>query len=168
MHSPLVDDVVPREVRTHAAPEEALGRRLVFTAKRVRHRFEQHLARSGARLATWVVLTHARRMPGCSQTQLAELMDVEGPTMARHLDRLAAEGLVERRRDGQDRRVTRIYPTEAGTAHHDELVGVVERFDRRLRGAFTPEEQHELRSYLDRIDDALEGMDVPIDDQPID
>ena len=48
---------------THAAPEEALGRRLVFTAKRVRHRFEQHLARSGARLATWVVLTHARRMP---------------------------------------------------------------------------------------------------------
>src|SRR5436190_8766476 len=154
MHSPQVDDVAPREGRTHAAPEEALGRRLVFTAKRVRHRFEQHLARSGARLATWVVLTHARRMPGCSQTQLAELMDVEGPTIARHLDRLVAEGLVERRRDGEDRRVTRVHLTEAGRAHHDALVEVVERFDRRLRGAFTPEEQHELRSYLDRIDDA--------------
>jgi|SRR4051812_11655197 MarR family transcriptional regulator for hemolysin len=164
MHSLEVAEVVPRAGRAHAAPEEALGRRLVFTAKRVRHRFEQHLARSGARLATWVVLTHARRMPGCSQTQLAELMDVEGPTIARHLDRLAAEGLVERRRDAADRRVTRVHLTEGGREHHDALVEVVERFDRRLRAAFTTEEQQQLRSYLDRIDDALEGMDVPIDD----
>jgi MarR family transcriptional regulator for hemolysin len=137
---------------------------VVFTAKRVRHRFEQHLARSGARLVTWIVLTHARRTPGCSQTQLAELMDVEGPTIARHLDRLVAEGLVERRRDDGDRRVTRIYLTEAGKAHHEALVEVVERFDRRLRAAFTASEQQQLRTYLDRIDDALEGMDAFIDD----
>jgi MarR family transcriptional regulator for hemolysin len=148
----------------HAAPEEALGRRVVFTAKRVRQRFEQHLARSGARLVTWIVLSHARRSPGCSQTRLADLMDVEGPTVARHLDRLVAEGLVERRRDDEDRRVTRVHLTDAGQAHHDALVDVVERFDRRLRAAFTPAEQQQLRAYLDRIDDALEGMDASVDE----
>jgi MarR family transcriptional regulator, transcriptional regulator for hemolysin len=167
MHSPgdtlPGQESVPCEARTHAAPEEALGRRLVFTAKRVRHRFEQHLGRSGSRLVTWVVLTHARRTPGCSQSQLAELMGVEGPTMARHLDRLEAAGLVERRRDGPDRRVSRIHLTEAGVARHDELVVVVERFDRRLRATFSPAEQQQLRSFLDRIDDALEAMDAAID-----
>jgi MarR family transcriptional regulator for hemolysin len=145
------------------APEEALGRHLVFTAKRVRTRFEQHLSRAGSRLATWVVLTHARRSPGCSQSQLAELMGVEGPTMARHVDRLAAAGLLQRRRDVSDRRVTRIHLTPAGLARHTELAEVVERFDTHLRSAFSPAEQAQLRSFLDRIDDVVEGMDVHID-----
>src|SRR5215211_5997728 len=109
-------DLAACAAQAPAAPEEALGRRLVFTAKRVRHRFEQHLGRSGARLVTWIVLTHARRAPGCSQAQLADLMGVEGPTIARHLDRLEAAGLVERHRDGGDRRISRIHLTEAGLA----------------------------------------------------
>src|SRR4051812_17117167 len=145
------------------APEEALGRRLVLTAKRVRGRFEQHLGRAGARLVTWIVLTNAQRAPGCSQSQLAELMGVEGPTIARHLDRLEAAGLVERRRDERDRRITRIFITAAGRARHRELVVVVEQFDRHLRAAFTPAEQEQLRSYLDRIDNVVEGLDVHID-----
>ena len=36
-------------------------------------------------------------------------MHIEPPTLVRHLDKLADEGLVERRRDEQDRRVARVY-----------------------------------------------------------
>ena len=68
----------------------------------------------GASLWNWVLLREAANADGASQRELATLMRIEPPTLVRHLDKLAEEGLVERRPDPDDRRVVRVVVTEAG------------------------------------------------------
>ena len=49
--------------------------------------------------------------PGLRQTDLAETLGVEPPTITRMIRRLERGGLVERRRDPDDGRTLRIHPT---------------------------------------------------------
>src|SRR3979490_1863920 len=67
-----------------------------------------------------------------SQRQLAERMGVEAPTMVRHLDRLEKEGLIQRRRDARDRRVTRITVTPAGNRRLGVLREVADAMDAEI------------------------------------
>jgi MarR family transcriptional regulator for hemolysin len=50
--------------------------------------------------------------PGMTQVRLANLMEVEPITLSRYLDRMEANGWLERRNDPQDRRVKRLFLTE--------------------------------------------------------
>src|SRR2546423_13052815 len=99
------------------------ARHLAGTAKASRAEFAARLADAGGSLSTWIVLRLAEESVleseepaaecGLSQRELAERMDIEGPTLVRHLDRLEKEGLIERRRDPHDRRGARITRTPA-------------------------------------------------------
>ena len=55
------------------------------------------------------MLTHNE---GINQGGLAEMLEVEPITLCRMIDRLEEAGLVERRRDPNDRRARRIFLTE--------------------------------------------------------
>jgi MarR family transcriptional regulator for hemolysin len=59
------------------------------------------------------VLFHLSRREGINQAALAQILEVEPITLVRLLDRLEAAGLVERRRDKQDRRAWVLYLTPA-------------------------------------------------------
>jgi len=48
------------------------------------------------------------------QTDLARELDVTGATLVRLLDHMVAAGLVERRKDSVDARVSRVRPTARG------------------------------------------------------
>lgn len=61
----------------------------------------------------WRVLLILRQRPGINQGQLAELLDVEPITACRMVDRLEQAGLIERRRDPDDRRAWRLFTTDA-------------------------------------------------------
>lgn len=52
---------------------------------------------------------------GMSQSDLAEMLHVSRPTVTTMLQRMEAAGIVERRDDDADSRVTRVYLTEEGT-----------------------------------------------------
>jgi DNA-binding MarR family transcriptional regulator len=58
------------------------------------------------------VLTHLFRNDGITQSELADILEVEKPTLGRLLDRLEAKGWVRREADASDRRVKRLYLTE--------------------------------------------------------
>ncbi len=51
---------------------------------------------------------------GISQAALAGLLEIEPMTLCRHVDRMVAAGLVERRQDPEDRRARQIFTTERG------------------------------------------------------
>jgi DNA-binding MarR family transcriptional regulator len=80
--------------------------RLLRTAydRRIR---ELHLTR-----AQWWVLTHLFRADGITQTELAEVLEIEKPTLGRLLDRLEAKGWVRRTHDTRDRRIWRVRLTK--------------------------------------------------------
>jgi DNA-binding MarR family transcriptional regulator len=58
--------------------------------------------------AQWAVLARLEREPGITQARIAHLTDVEPITVGRLVDRLEANGLVERLPDPTDRRIWRL------------------------------------------------------------
>jgi len=131
--------------------EDRIGRKLALTAKALRESFEARLAEAGTTLPTFVILEQLASRDGLSQRELAEAVHIEAPTLTRHLDRLDAEGLVRRRPDRADRRVTRVELTEAGRRHHKEVVQVVDGLEARLRRLLSERELATFSRVLDRL-----------------
>ena len=146
--------------------DDPLTRRIVFLGKGLREHFQTVLGDHGASIPTWAVLNRAHHNPGLSQVQLASQIGIEGPTLARHLDRLCAEGLVERRRDAQDRRVVRIWLTDLGARRWADLKGVAERMEHQLTRYLDLESAAALAAGLEAIHRALEDAHVPADSYP--
>src|SRR5579885_3563323 len=137
-------------------PDDPLVKRLAFLGKALSERFSHMLAEHDCTLPTWVVLRSAHHNPGLSQVSLAGLVGVEGPTLTRHLDRMCADGLVERRRDEQDRRIIRITLTPAGEQRFTEIHHVAETYEQQLLDCLNPREIKALRSAISTIHRALE------------
>jgi DNA-binding MarR family transcriptional regulator len=86
------------------------------TARLIRREANKRAAVLGATKAQWRVLARLSRAgDAVRQIELAEALDIEPITLCRMIDRLEEAGLVERRRDGADRRAWRIHLTEAAT-----------------------------------------------------
>ena len=135
-----------------------LGRRLAFAHKAMRAEFEARLVEAGGTFTTWVVLRSAHSESRLSQRELAESLGVEGPTLVRHLDRLEAEGLIERRRDAGDRRITRIEVTPRGVALLDRLVAVAEGAEAELRHLLGRDEHRRMRKSLQIMHDYYSSL----------
>ena len=90
-------------------------------ARLMRTRADRRARRNGATRAQWVVLAWLELKPGLSQVELADFVEVEPITVARLIDRLEASGLVERRPDAHDRRIRRLFLTEAATPFLEEI-----------------------------------------------
>lgn len=97
-------------------PHEDLNRTLGFllhdASRLMRKRVDKRARTLGLTRAQWRVLAQLRRREGINQTALADVLEIENITMARHIDRLEDAGWVERRRDPGDRRAWRLYLTE--------------------------------------------------------
>ncbi len=125
--------------------DASLGRLLALTAKASRELFDARLAESGGSLPTWIVLSQAIDSPvSPSQSELAARMGIGGATLVRHLDRLEADGLVVRRGDPDDRRVTRVDITAAGRRRHRQLAAVADAYDREVKDLMSDEEARVL------------------------
>ena len=81
-------------------------------ARLMRTAYDRRIRTLGLTRAQWWVLTHLYRSNGVSQTELAETLEIEKPTLGRLLDRLEAKGWVRREHDAKDRRVWRVHLTD--------------------------------------------------------
>jgi MarR family transcriptional regulator for hemolysin len=113
--------------------KEPLGKSLANTFKALREYMDERMGDHGGSMATWLVLHHAFEAPDLSQSHLAQRLDIEAPTLVRHLDRLEADGLLERRRDKHDRRVVRIRLTTAGQKAETQLRTIAASVNAELR-----------------------------------
>src|SRR5262244_3682518 len=84
-------------------------------------RFEEHARSISLTLPQCKVLIRLENNEGVSQARLAELTDVDAMTMVRILDRMEAEGLLERRPDPADRRARCLYVTAKAKPLLDEI-----------------------------------------------
>jgi DNA-binding MarR family transcriptional regulator len=94
-------------------PQPTLGFLLNDVARFLRKRFEQRARGLGLTRAQWQVLAYLAANEGIRQGGLAELLEVEGITLVRLLDKLERRGLVKRRQHATDRRVWLLHLTDA-------------------------------------------------------
>ena len=88
---------------------------LTTAARLVQRRFDAALAPLGLTRAAVIALKGMSHRP-MNQEQLAAAIHVQSQTLGPVLARLAAEGLVTRKRDPQDRRQFQVAITDAGEA----------------------------------------------------
>jgi len=102
---------------------------LSIASRKLRTLFDARVRAKGLTLARARTLMHLARRDGMTQTELAEILEVEGPTLVRLLDGLEAQGLTERRPVEGDRRAKQI----ALTAEGQQLAAEVTRLANELR-----------------------------------
>jgi MarR family transcriptional regulator for hemolysin len=94
-----------------------VNREIAFTlmdvARMLKTYADQRARQFGISRAQWGVLVRLDRSEGLKQTELAEMLDLQPISLTRLLDRLAENGLIERRADPNDRRANRLYLTPA-------------------------------------------------------
>ncbi len=82
-------------------------------ARLLRTVFDRRMRKLGLTRSQWLVLRRLNRCPGASQSELADMLEIEKASAGRLIDRLEANGWVERRPDAEDRRVNRLFLTGA-------------------------------------------------------
>jgi MarR family transcriptional regulator, transcriptional regulator for hemolysin len=108
------------------------------------------------------VLTRLHRRPGASHSELAEMMEVEKATAGRMIDRLVANGWVERRSQPGDRRVKRVYLTSEAERVHKRIWRVAEATVEAALTDLSARESKQLFALLLRVKETL----VAADDAP--
>jgi MarR family transcriptional regulator for hemolysin len=134
-------------------PEPRLGRSLAIALKSLQGHLDAGLNDVGSSFPVYLVLRHVAEYPGVSQRALAQRLGIEGPTLTHHLDRLAADGLVERVRNTDDRRVWSTMLTGKGEARLRAAVAVADDIDTQFRSLFSPAELQTFMTCLQRITD---------------
>jgi DNA-binding MarR family transcriptional regulator len=96
--------------------ERNFGFILHDVARLLRTTYDRRVRELGLTRSQWWVLTHLFRKDGVTQSELAEILELEKPSLGRLLDRLEAKGWVRRQVDVKDRRAKRIFLTRAAEA----------------------------------------------------
>ncbi len=81
-------------------------------ARLMRTTFDRRVRSLGLTRSQWWVLNHLFRNDGTTQSELADILEIEKPTLGRLLDRLEQKGWIRREADSADRRAKRIFLTE--------------------------------------------------------
>jgi DNA-binding MarR family transcriptional regulator len=100
------------------------------------------------------VLSMLQAMGPCSQQELSESLHVNRTMMVKLIDGLEARGLVERRRNPDDRRLYAVHLTDAGRAFMKKLGRVAREHDDALLDGLDADERAQLRTLLTRVAEA--------------
>ena len=106
--------------------DEYIGYVLSDVARLIRTVFDRRVRGIGLTRAQWLVLTRLYRRPGASQTELADMLEIDRASAGRMIDRMQKNGWVERRADSEDRRINRLYLTEDARRAHKDMWAIAE------------------------------------------
>jgi MarR family transcriptional regulator for hemolysin len=129
-------------------------------------RFERHAADISLTLVQCRALAHLEKNEGISQARLAELTEVEPMAMVRILDRMEAEGVIERRPDLDDRRARRLHLTAKAKPVLDEIWRLAALTRAETFAGVVRAEREAFIGVLERLDANLSGLDLQGDPVP--
>ncbi|MEM1314663.1 MAG: MarR family transcriptional regulator [Pseudomonadota bacterium] len=126
----------------------------VYAASHVINRaYTPHLARLGLTYPQYITLVLLWERDGQKVTELAEKLRMKTSTLTPLLQRLEAEGLVERRQDEQDRRAVVVNLTPRGRGLQDEAPDITACM---VRGTtLSRSELKRLRQLLEKLTTGL-------------
>ena len=98
---------------------------------------------------------------GMTQTELAERLCIEPPTLTKMLSRLEKTALLEKRRDLEDKRICRIFLTEKGYDFREPITQLWLELEEIILDNLSIEERLLFRRLLMQIHSNLEAAKIP-------
>ncbi len=120
-------------------------------------RFEARAREISLTLPQCKVLVRLEKNQGVSQARLAELAEVDAMTMVRILDRMEADGVLERRPDPADRRARCLYLTPKAKPLLDEIWRLSEATRAETFQGVGKADRDSFMDVLERLYDNLAG-----------
>ena len=111
--------------------------------------------RVGLTRAQWGVLAKLERTEGMKQAEIADLMEIQPITLTRLIDKLCDLGLIERRSDDSDRRVNRLYLTDAARPLMLKLAALRQELTQTALAGLSAADTHLLVAQLETVKNNL-------------
>lgn len=99
---------------------------------------------------------------GLTNAEIAEILDIKPSSVTAQVKNLESQGLVERRQDENDKRVSRVFLTENGQAAQEKREDLHDNITTDLFDELTEEEQETLADLLQKLLDS--NTDFEFDD----
>jgi DNA-binding MarR family transcriptional regulator len=120
--------------------------------------FERRVRAFGLTRAQWLIIARLHRRPGLSQSEIADLLEIEKAPAGRLIERMEAKNWLQRRSDARDRRVNRLYLTSKANRLHAAIWPIAEAtVDEALRD-LSPAERQRLSALMARVKMTLQAL----------
>lgn len=132
--------------------QHSFGMQLAQLSRAWRAELDRRLAGLGLSQARWLVLLHLALMDEMpTQRELAKTVGVEGPTLARLLDGLEAQGLVQRQAVPEDRRAKKVLLSPQARPLITQIESIAQGLRTELFAGISEEEQRLCQQIHARI-----------------
>lgn len=132
-------------------PHRSLGFLLKDVTRLYTRRFEERAASLSLTLQQCKALIYLEDHAGISQKRLAELIEVDPMSLVRILDRMEADGWVERRPDPLDRRARSLHLTERAGPILRHIRELIQRTRAEALSGLDEKECAQLLGLLERV-----------------
>ncbi len=105
------------------------------------------------------ILMYLRGHNGCIQRQMAEECHLEPASITCMLQNMEKQQLLRREPDETDKRMQRVYLTQAGEALCADVEQLMLRLDERLLESFSPEQRESLFVGLERLREGMQAVE---------
>ena len=93
--------------------EENIGFLINDVARFLRVSYDRKMAKIGLTRSQWLVLSYLYFNEGINQSEFALILDIEKAPLSRLLYRMEMKGFINRKSEGEDRRIKNIYLTDS-------------------------------------------------------
>lgn len=126
------------------------------TGDRLMQGLEEALRNTGVTPVQYLVLRSLRRagVIGMPASQIVRQMTTHDPDMTRLLDKLEKRGILQRRRDDDDRRIYRVSLTRSGARLLRTLTKLTRELHRQQFATLTRRQVATLSALIDTVNDA--------------
>jgi DNA-binding MarR family transcriptional regulator len=131
--------------------EHYIGYTITDVSRLIRTVFERRVRSYGLTRAQWMVIARVHRRPGLSQSEIADLLEIEKAPAGRLIDRMEAKGWLERRADPKDRRINRLHLTAGGKRIHKAIWPVAEATVDAAMAGLSREDRKTLTALMTRV-----------------
>lgn len=133
------------------SPKRQVGLRMTVIARLQRNNFDRKVAALNVTRSQWAMIAIVARYPGSTQRTIAEYLQMSEASAGRLIDRLCADGLLERRDRRDDRRARAVYVSEQAGPLLAKLGAIASESEQRMFNGFSEEEIEKLLELMDRI-----------------
>jgi DNA-binding MarR family transcriptional regulator len=135
-----------------------LGFLLKDTSRRYSRRFEERAQALALTLVQCRALLYLENNQGVSQKRLSELTELDPMTLVRILDRMEADGWVQRRFDPADRRAHTLWLTAKAKPVLDHIAQLIADTRTEALQGLSNEERSKLLELLERLHGNLSSL----------
>ncbi len=128
----------------------SMGYRIKLLSQMATRKFQEQLEPFGLTPFHWIVLCCLWEEDGLATSSIGERLQQVGGTLTGVLDRMEDRGLIRRERDHHDRRVWRIWLTEAGKDLYEVLPPLAVELREQILEGISYADRERLSAMLDQ------------------